>query len=249
MVSVDLVFSKQSDNILISTKLHHGLTPDHTAILCKLDVYVPVQRPETFSYQYLKKINTGALNTISFTLSHKPVLSVTTINISVLSLTSTPLSAVAQSVQGSHINEPTSIDQYQSTRVSQTTTVDPHQSTFINQPTSIYFHQSTHINLLSPIDPHQSAHISQPTSVDPHQSTHNQPTSANPPQSTHINQPASVNPHQSFHICRFYMPRCSLAVSISLFRGPLSWLGLSQHTDTSNTDTSKNTKAWTVTTH
>ena len=45
---LDLVFSKQSDNILISTKLHHGLTSDHTAILCKLDVSVPVQKPETF---------------------------------------------------------------------------------------------------------------------------------------------------------------------------------------------------------
>ena len=41
------------------------------------------------------------LNKISLTLSHKSVLSVTTITISVLSLTSTPLSAVAQSVQGS----------------------------------------------------------------------------------------------------------------------------------------------------
>ena len=35
---LDLVFSKQSDNVLISTKLHHRLTSDHTAILCKLDV-------------------------------------------------------------------------------------------------------------------------------------------------------------------------------------------------------------------
>ena len=56
----DLVFSKQSNNILISTKLHHGLTSDHTAILCKLDVAVPVQKPETFSYLCLKKIDTGA---------------------------------------------------------------------------------------------------------------------------------------------------------------------------------------------
>ena len=47
---LDLVFSKQNDNILISTKLHHGLTSDHTAILCKLDVSVPVQKPEAFSY-------------------------------------------------------------------------------------------------------------------------------------------------------------------------------------------------------
>ena len=45
---LDLVFSKQSDNILISTKLHHGLTTaghaylsDHIAILCKLDLSVP----------------------------------------------------------------------------------------------------------------------------------------------------------------------------------------------------------------
>ena len=57
---LDLMFSKQSDNILISTKLHHGLTSDHTAILCKLDVSVPVQKPETFSYRCLRKIDTGA---------------------------------------------------------------------------------------------------------------------------------------------------------------------------------------------
>ena len=52
---LDLVFSKQSDNILISTKLHHGLMSDHTAILCKLDVSVPVQKPEAFSYRCLEK--------------------------------------------------------------------------------------------------------------------------------------------------------------------------------------------------
>ena len=99
---LDLVFSKQSDNIVISTKLHHGLTSDHTAILCKLDVSVPVQKPETFSYRCLKKIDTGAFKqNLSLTLFHKSILSVTTITISVLSLTSTSLSAVAQSVQGS----------------------------------------------------------------------------------------------------------------------------------------------------
>ena len=54
------VFAKQSGNILISTKLHHGLTSDHTAILCKLDVSVRVQKPETFSYWCLKKVDTGA---------------------------------------------------------------------------------------------------------------------------------------------------------------------------------------------
>ena len=57
---LDLVFSKQSDNILTSTKLHHGLTSDHTAILCKLDVSVPVQKRKTFLYRCLKKIDTGA---------------------------------------------------------------------------------------------------------------------------------------------------------------------------------------------
>ena len=56
---LDLVLSKQSDNILLSTKLHHGLTFDHTAILCKLDVSVPLQEPETFQYRCLKKIDTN----------------------------------------------------------------------------------------------------------------------------------------------------------------------------------------------
>ena len=42
---LDLVLSKQSDNVLLSTKLHHGLTSDHTAILCKLDVSVSSQKP------------------------------------------------------------------------------------------------------------------------------------------------------------------------------------------------------------
>ena len=59
---LDLVFSKPAQwyTTLISTKTHHGLTSDHTAILCKLDVSVPVQKPETFSYRCLKKIDTGA---------------------------------------------------------------------------------------------------------------------------------------------------------------------------------------------
>ena len=57
---LDLLFTKQSDNILISTKLHHGLTSDHKAILRRLDVSVPVQKPESFSYRCLKKIDTGA---------------------------------------------------------------------------------------------------------------------------------------------------------------------------------------------
>ena len=69
-----LVFSKQRDSIPISTELHHRLTSDHTAILCKLDVSVPLQKPETFLYQRLKKTDTGAFkqdlsHTISLTSS------------------------------------------------------------------------------------------------------------------------------------------------------------------------------------
>ena len=48
-----------------------------------------------------KRLTPAPLNKISLTLSHKSVLSVTTVTISVLSLTSTPLSAVAQPVEGS----------------------------------------------------------------------------------------------------------------------------------------------------
>ena len=98
---LDLVFSKQSGNILISTKLHHGLTSDHTAILCKLDVSVPVHKPETFSYRCLRKIYTGAFKG---DLCHavSQVSSISDYNNHLCSgLTSTPLSAVAQSVQGS----------------------------------------------------------------------------------------------------------------------------------------------------
>ena len=68
---LDLVFSKQSDNILISTKLYHGLTSDHTAILCKLAVSVPIQKPETFSYRCLRKTDTGAFKQdLSLIMSH-----------------------------------------------------------------------------------------------------------------------------------------------------------------------------------
>ena len=43
---LDLVLSRHYDNILLSTKLHHGLSSDHTAILCKLDVSVPSPKPK-----------------------------------------------------------------------------------------------------------------------------------------------------------------------------------------------------------
>ena len=48
-----------------------------------------------------KRLTPSPLNKISLTLSLEPVLSVTTITISAMSLTSTPLSAVAQPVRGS----------------------------------------------------------------------------------------------------------------------------------------------------
>ena len=90
---LDLVFSKQSDNILISTKPHHGLTSDHTAILCKLDVSVPVQKSKTFLYRCLKKIDTGAF---------KQYLAHAVSQVSSISDYNNHLcSAVAQSVQGS----------------------------------------------------------------------------------------------------------------------------------------------------
>ena len=53
---LDLVLFKQSDNILLSTKLHHGLHLT-TAILFKPDLSVPQKKPKTL-YRCLKKIDT-----------------------------------------------------------------------------------------------------------------------------------------------------------------------------------------------
>ena len=61
----------------------------------------PYKNLKLFRTDASKRLTPAPLNKISLTLSHESVLSVTTITISVLSLTSTPLSAVAQSVQGS----------------------------------------------------------------------------------------------------------------------------------------------------
>ena len=71
------------------------------AILCKLDVSVPLQKPEIFSYWCLKKIDTGAFKQdLSHAVSQTNSISDYNITISVLSLTSMPLSTVAQSAQG-----------------------------------------------------------------------------------------------------------------------------------------------------
>ena len=83
---LDLVFSNQSDNILVSTKLHNGLTSDYTANLMYL---YPYKNLKPFRTDASERLTPAPLNKISLTLSHKSVLSVTTITISVLSLTST----------------------------------------------------------------------------------------------------------------------------------------------------------------
>ena len=71
------------------------------AILCKQDVSVPLQKPEIFSYWCLKKIDTGAFKQdLSHAVSQTSSISDYNITISVLSLTSMPLSTVAQSAQG-----------------------------------------------------------------------------------------------------------------------------------------------------
>ena len=62
---LDLVFSMQSDNILISTKLYHGLTSDHTAILCKLDVSVPVQNLNLFRTDTSKRLTPAPQKSVS----------------------------------------------------------------------------------------------------------------------------------------------------------------------------------------
>ena len=56
---------------------------------------VTIDRSKVSLKDASKRLTPAPLNKISLTLSHKSVLSVTTITISVLSLTSTPLSAVA----------------------------------------------------------------------------------------------------------------------------------------------------------
>ena len=88
---LDLVFSKQSDNILTSTKLHHGLN------LMYLYLYKNLKLSRTDAS---KRLTPAPLYKSSLTLSHMSVLPVTTITISVLTLTNMPLPAVAQSVQG-----------------------------------------------------------------------------------------------------------------------------------------------------
>ena len=42
---LDLVFSKKSDNILISTKLHHGLTSDHLRKSAPSELFFPPPNP------------------------------------------------------------------------------------------------------------------------------------------------------------------------------------------------------------
>ena len=78
------------------------LSASHNAMLFTAILFDdPYKNLKLFCPDASERSTLAHLNKISFSLSHKPVLSVTTVTISVLSLTSMPLSAVAQSVQGS----------------------------------------------------------------------------------------------------------------------------------------------------
>ena len=70
---LDILFSKQSDNTLFSTKLHHGLTSDHTTILCKLMYLYPYKNPRLSRTDASKRLIPVPLNKTCLTLSHKPV--------------------------------------------------------------------------------------------------------------------------------------------------------------------------------
>ena len=85
---LDLVFS----NKVIKSSFLQNYTMDHTAILCKLYVSVPVfcTSTELSRIDASKRLTPAPLNKISLTLSHKPALSVTTITISVLSRQARP---------------------------------------------------------------------------------------------------------------------------------------------------------------
>ena len=91
---LDLVLSKQSDNIMDS----HLTTQLSYASLMYL---YPCKSLKPSNTAVLKRLTQTPLNKISLTLSHEIALSPTTITTSVLSLTSTPLSAVAHPVRGS----------------------------------------------------------------------------------------------------------------------------------------------------
>ena len=54
---LDLVFYKSSDNIYLSTVLHHELTSDHTSVLCKFDISKPPPEANIIQYRCLSKTN------------------------------------------------------------------------------------------------------------------------------------------------------------------------------------------------
>ena len=99
---LDLVFYKHSDNIFIPTKLHHGLTSDHAAFVCKLVYLYPYKNLKLSRTDAAvnKKIDTGAFK-FKQDFSHA-VSQTSSISDHLCSvLDKHALSAVAQHVRGS----------------------------------------------------------------------------------------------------------------------------------------------------
>ena len=81
--------------------LFYQITSDHTPILRKLDVSVPLQEPETFLYRCLKKIDTNTFKQNFYDVI-SPNSSVTDYNNHLrFVLDKQPLSAIAHPVRGS----------------------------------------------------------------------------------------------------------------------------------------------------
>ena len=95
---LDLVFHRHNRSRLRSTCLDHGLTSDHIAVLCQLDIPKPAVQPVTTQFRSIRKIDKTPLNkSLPSHHSHPSLISTD----SSPSLTNTPLSATAQSVSGS----------------------------------------------------------------------------------------------------------------------------------------------------
>ena len=67
---LDLVLSKQSDNILLSTKLHHELTSDTQLSYASLMYLYPCKSLKPSTTAVSKRLTQTPLNMISLTLSH-----------------------------------------------------------------------------------------------------------------------------------------------------------------------------------
>ena len=54
---LDLVFHRHTECLLRSTCLDHGLTSDHIAVLCPLDIPKPAVQPVTTKFRSISKID------------------------------------------------------------------------------------------------------------------------------------------------------------------------------------------------